>query len=260
MNRLQIGIVRNAHNRTNVPSTHQRKFQNTPHHRFFIPLHYEKNYAYPLLIWLHGPTGGEHEINQVMPHISVRNYVGVSPRGVTRHARRHTNGDPTFTWDQQARSIDKAFNDVSRCMAIAKQRFNIASNRVFLVGNGTGGTMALRLALQTPELFAGVVSLGGGIPRTQQPLVSLQRARSLPVMMMHCRDSVEYDTQQACDDLRLLHSAGLNVSMFQYPCEQEVTTKMLSDLNSWVMERVAGTTETGSKFDDPTRMRIRDCN
>ena len=47
----------------------------------FTPLHYERNYAYPLLIWLHGKGGNEHHLRQVMPKISMRNYAAVAPRG-----------------------------------------------------------------------------------------------------------------------------------------------------------------------------------
>ena len=260
MNRLQLDVALEARSRTTPSQKSKTKQQDSIHHRFFIPLHYEKNYAYPLLVWLHGPTGGEHEINQVMPHISVRNYVGVSPRGVVKHSATHQNGDPTFTWDQSESSVEEALENVLECISRAKQRFNIADDRVFLAGNDVGGTMALRLALTHPEHFAGVASIGGTIPDARQPLAFLDQVRSMPVMLLQGRDSVEYETHDVCRDLRLLHAAGMSATIHQYPCEQEVTTKMLSDLNSWIMERVSGVPANAGCYDDPTRMRIHDCN
>src|SRR3954470_13867118 len=47
----------------------------------FAPIHYEKRYAYPLLVWLHGDAGSERELRQIMPLVSMRNYVAVAPRG-----------------------------------------------------------------------------------------------------------------------------------------------------------------------------------
>src|SRR3954449_13229207 len=47
----------------------------------FAPIHYEKRYAYPLLVWLHGDAGSERELRQVIPQVSMRNYVAVAPRG-----------------------------------------------------------------------------------------------------------------------------------------------------------------------------------
>src|SRR5215475_6844861 len=61
-------------------------------HALFAPLHYEANYAYPLLIWLHGGGDSEHQLRRVMPHISLRNYVAVAPRGTLEVPRRSGSG------------------------------------------------------------------------------------------------------------------------------------------------------------------------
>src|SRR4051794_19841644 len=54
----------------------------------FAPLHYESNYAYPLLVWLHGPGDDESQLKRIMPLISMRNYVGVGPRGTVAQSRQ----------------------------------------------------------------------------------------------------------------------------------------------------------------------------
>lgn len=264
MNRLQrIDAPMNPSHleqRVEIATRRLPKRQRSSHHRFFVPLHYEKNYGYPLLVWLHGPTGTEFEINQVMPHISMRNYVGVAPRGPVKHHLTQPNGDPTYTWDQQERNTERALEDVMHCIAEAKRRFHIAKDRVFLVGNGVGGTMALRIGLSSPQDFAGVASIGGGLPNSRSPLSEIQYARTLPILIAQCRDSAVYSTDAACTDLRLLHAAGIAVALRQYPCDQEVTTKMLSDLNAWAMEKVSGVPAEVPICDDPTALRIRDCN
>lgn len=262
MNRLQLVDAaldfRSSRKRTASRESQPKRFQESPF-RQFIPLHYEKNYAYPLVVWLHGATGCEHEINQVMPHMSMRNYLGISPRGSLKHSATHPNGDATYTWDQSSQCVDWALEDVLNCIEYAKKRFNIASDRVFLAGNDVGGTMAMRIALAEPQHFAGVASIGGGMP-ADRPLASVLKARKMPVMLVHGRESNEYDTNALCSDVRLLHSAGMPVTVRQYPCGQEVTTKMLSDLNVWIMERVAGVSSPAPVCDDPTSLRINDRN
>src|SRR5436190_20982679 len=47
----------------------------------FAPIHYEERYAYPLLVWLHGNASSERELRQVIPLVSMRNYVAIAPRG-----------------------------------------------------------------------------------------------------------------------------------------------------------------------------------
>jgi phospholipase/carboxylesterase len=201
----------------------------------FIPLHYEPNYAYPLLIWLHGPDGNERQLKLVMPHISVRNYVGVSPRGAAAEEIRGA-----FTWRQSAHDVTRAIEDILECIELARRKFHIADTRVYLAGYDSGGTMALRVGLLQPDRFAGVISIGGPLPKEDTPLVHLQRARRLPVLLAHGRDSGTYATDDVCRDLRLLYAAGMSVTLRQYPCGQEVTTQMLSDVDAWIMERVTG--------------------
>lgn len=263
MNRLQyVDVSLKNRYSTNLEDTAQCLPQRDArtHLRTFVPLHYESNYAYPLIVWLHGPTGTESEINQVMPHISMRNYVGVAPRGTIDHHLTHSNGDKTFDWDQNPHSIDEATDRVLQCVASVRRRFNIAANRVFLAGTDSGGTMALRIAFSMPEHFAGVASIGGSIPMSSSPMAGFLNARSLPVLLMHGRDSEDYTSDSLCSDIRLLHSAGMKVNVRQYPCGQEVTTKMLSDLNGWMMERVTGS-NSGSYFcDEHTSLRAPDFN
>src|SRR5687768_10528752 len=63
----------------------------------FAPLHYESNYAYPLLVWLHGLEDDENQLKRLMPLLSMRNYVGVAPRG-TVTLRRQGRTRPLYAW------------------------------------------------------------------------------------------------------------------------------------------------------------------
>ena len=95
-----------------------------------------------------------------------------------------------------------------------------------------------------PELFAGVVSIGGEFPHNLHPVFDPQRVRGMPMLIGHGRDSEEYSIEQVCNDLRLFHAAGLKVTLRQYPCGDDLTTKMLSDMNAWLMEEVTGSSAT----------------
>ena len=120
--------------------------------------------------------------------------------------------------------------------------------------------MAMRIAFSMPKFFAGVASIGGAIPMASSPMAGFLNARSLPVLLIQGRDSEEYSSDSLCSDIRLLHSAGMKVNVRQYPCGHEVTTKMLSDLNSWVMERVTGSSSNSFVYDEHTSLRAPDFN
>jgi phospholipase/carboxylesterase len=215
--------------RANVAARQRQRASS--HYSLFVPLHYEPGYAYPLLVWLHGEGGSERELRQLMPHVSVRNYVGVSVRGTASLGGR----ERMFSWDQSPLAIDEAAERVRESIEAARERLNVHSGRVFIAGNGSGGTMALRLALQFPEWFAGAVSLGGPMPSGNNPLGRVKEARGLPLLLASCRDSEDYPQSRVAADLRLLHAAGFSLSLRQYPGEHELTTVMLADMDRWIM-------------------------
>src|SRR5580704_14656212 len=107
-------------------------------HCIFTPLHYERNYAYPLIVWLHGPNDDEQQVTQVMPLVSLRNYVGVGPRG-TLAAPRLAGG---YSWSQNERQIMLAEQRVMAAVEAARRWRNIAPSRIYLSGCGCGGAMA----------------------------------------------------------------------------------------------------------------------
>lgn len=202
----------------------------TPH-AVFAPLHYEPNYAYPLVIWLHGPGDDEYQLRRVMPEISMRNYVGAGPRGVSE-------SDPGYTWGEDA--LHQAEESVFSCVEQIRERFHIATHRIFIAGFQAGGTMAIRLGLLHPFVFAGALSVGGPFPLGLSPLAQLDAARGIPLFVAQGRSSLLYPVERTCEELRLFHAAGLSVSVRQYPCGDELTTQMLHDMDAWLMERVTG--------------------
>jgi phospholipase/carboxylesterase len=200
-------------------------------HAIFAPLHYEPNYAYPLVVWLHGPGDNEYQLRRVMPEISMRNYVAVGPRGTS------ADGDG-FTWCEDGlRATEQA---VFESIEVVTARFNIARHRVFLAGYCAGGTMALRLGLLHPGSFAGALSISGPFPLGTSALVRLGAARHLPLFIAQGRQSRVYTAHRTCEELRLFHAAGLSVHLRQYPCEDELTTQMLRDADAWLMEQITG--------------------
>jgi len=210
-------------------------------HCLFTPLHYERNYAYPLIVWLHGPDDDEHQITRIMPLVSMRNYVGVGPRGTVsavESCESPAGAAGGFRWEQSTSQIAQAEQRVISAIAAARCWLNIEKSRIYLAGFGCGGTMALRLALSQPDAYAGVLSIGGAFPSTLRPLGQLHAVRRLKIFLATGRDSQQYPESEVCENLRLFHSAGMSVCLRQYPCGDDLTTNMLSDMDRWIMEQL----------------------
>ena len=216
-------------------------------HAAFTPLHYEPSYAYPLVVWLHGASDDEQQLKRVMPMISMQNFVAVAPRGTL--SERTKSGKRGFRWSQSPDHIWPAQQAVFESIEAMEQRFRIAESRIFLAGYDDGGTMALRIGLNNPQRFAGVISLSGPWPSDHCPLRNLHAVRDLPVMLAVGRDARRFCETQVCHDLRLMHAAGMSVDLRQYPCGDELTTQMLTDMNRWMMERVCPSGVSSSSSD-----------
>ena len=226
-------------------------------HLLVAPVGYEKNYAYPLLVWLHDSASREIELFDVAPQISTRNYVAVAPRGLSASRAnvlcRRANGrlivektreETYYDWPETDEGVSEAENLVFYSIDQALAKFNVHRRRVFLLGRGTGGTMALRVALRNPREFAGVVSIDGAFPTLErQPLRDWRSARDLPILMTTGAGSNAIP-QLTPKQLRLFHTAGLTVVIRQYnerPNEENAADarmkKILLDVNRWAMER-----------------------
>lgn len=202
-------------------------------HVLFSPLHYEPNYSYPLLVWLHGSESDERQLLRIMPNVSLRNYVAIAPQGIAISSK-----NPRYGWPNTAKSVSESEDRVFACLDIAKEKCNVSSRHIYLAGFGTGGTMALQLATMFPDVFSGVISLCGGFPSGAFSLRHWNETKNTQFMFAVGQQSLEFSPEQASSDLKLLHAAGLSVSLRQYPCAQEISTQMLQDVNRWIMERV----------------------
>ena len=162
MNRIQIGPLATAvethpETRTKLrtePARQPREFQPS----LFVPLHYEKNYAYPLIVWLHSNGDDQTQVLRIMPTLSLRNFVSVAPQA------SDGNNPCGFFWEQTVHGIEHAQAAVKDAINYAQIKLNIASHRIFLAGYGAGGTMAFRVGLQLSQIRESAIT------RPQSPI------------------------------------------------------------------------------------------
>lgn len=223
-----------------------------PAHLVFIPESYEPGYAYPLLIWLHSAGGDEEQLLRLMPFVSLRNYVALAPRGMLV---RLADGSTGYGWPQNPQGLDYAQRVIASTVESVALQYHISRQRVFVAGWADGGSMAVRLALSDPHRFAGAVAINGAIPTWGRPLVWLRQQRQLSLLVLYGARSHTFPPREACRALRLLHAAGLNVVLRQYPCGDELHQAMLADLNRWLMGEITGQRPFVTQGEAPTKLR-----
>ena len=202
----------------------------------FGPLHYEPGYAYPLIIWLHGPANDEHQLRRVMPLVSMRNYVAVAPRGLCQIGK---DGPFGFGWPQTDEACEQAEHHIFDALEVAAEKFHISRRKVFLAGFDQGGTMAFRVALSHPQHFAGVLSLGGRFPvgpnSFREPHFRPKDSRSSSppdaiapnIKPMKSAKIFDSCTRPAC------RSPCGNI-----PAATSLRPQMLADVDRWIIEQI----------------------
>ena len=78
----------------------------------------------------------------------------------------------------------------------------------------------------------------GAFPSGGRPLGNLVAARRLGIFLAADRGSRQYPASQVCADLRLLHTAGLSVTLRQYPCGRHLIRQMLADVDRWIIDEI----------------------
>ncbi len=203
-------------------------------HRLFTPEHYEDRYEYPLVIWLHSQDSSEYELDGVMPHLSLRNYVAIAPRAL----QRSKLSERKFCWTQSGSGAVLAEQLVMQSIAHAINDLSIRPDRVFLAGYGTGGTLAQWIGLRNSESIAGVVSINGAFPKRCESLLQWRESRNLPVLFIHGGQSELCDADQTCHALQSAHRNGLSYQFLQFPCGDELNTAMTAMANQFMMKIV----------------------
>ncbi|MFM8413657.1 MAG: hypothetical protein ACKOCX_02935 [Planctomycetota bacterium] len=183
--------------------------------RVFVPQGYEPGYDYPLLVWLTDPSAA-FDLGRTMVKLSLRNYVAVQP----------ARSEPAL-W----RAIDRV-----------RDRLSIHPRRIWLVGHGSGGTEAFRIACRNPDAFAGAVSLGGPFPLDEGVFARLDEVRRLPLLFCCRAAEVAADAARFDRTLRTFHAAGGTLAVRIYQRGGGLSRPTLADVNRWLMDELCGAT------------------
>lgn len=211
--------------------------------RTFLPVGYEPNYPYPLLVFLHGQGSSEEQILRLAPRLSRRNYICIAPRGPHALAPRN-DGRAAYGWGPEEHDDPLVEDYIFRAIEQTRRTLHIHSERIYLAGFREGAMLAYRLGLLYPERFAGVISLNGCMPRHGGPRLRLPEVRRLKVLIGHGIANAIVPSTLARQDYRLFYTAGLAVKFHTYPTTHRIHPDMLRDVDRWVQDHILEDSES----------------
>jgi len=153
----------------------------TRHFFLHVPDGYAPDDRVPLVLVLHGRGGSgpkaAHDLGW-MTKADEENFIVAFPSA---------KGTPK-TWDSGHYKLSYERDDVAflkRVMEYAERNYSIDRRRIFVVGEGSGGCMAYRMAGEMPDKFAAVGVFGGSIGATVRGKSYRVPQPTRPVPLIH---------------------------------------------------------------------------
>ena len=217
--------------------THEVQIPDRQPVRTYLPLGYEPNYPYPLVVLFHPRGGNEYQVLKLAPQFSERNFICISLRGPEMVACRTGTG-VGFSWGIDGRFDGLIEDYVFRAVEQTRQLYHTHSERTYLAGLCEGSVQAYRLALAFPERFGGVVALNGSLPDYGRPLFRWPAVQRFRAFIGHGIANSYAPLSSAREDFRLLHAAGLDVQLKTYPSNHRIHQDMFRDVNRWIITAI----------------------
>jgi pimeloyl-ACP methyl ester carboxylesterase len=149
---------------------------NTPQFcRSYLPLTYDPKKKTPLVVYLHGYNGANPEYFNWWS--ADKRHDPVSDKHGVIFIEPHGRGNTQY--------LGIGDRDVLKCIEMAKQRFNVDEDRVYLVGASMGGFGTWNVATRHPGLFAAIAPIyGGGDYHVYTPKENLEQLSSWETFLL----------------------------------------------------------------------------
>lgn len=196
---------------------------------------------HPTIIALHGWGANALDLLGLAPHIARGRFLVLCPQGsLTFPIGPNANG---FGWfpltggaDADPAAVIASVDSLVAFVDAAQRRYAIASDKLALLGFSQGGVLAYALALRQRQRFAAVAALSTWLPPPLiEPGASLAQ---LPVLVQHGSRDPLIPAQRGQESVDGLRRLGANVVYREYDMGHEINAKSLSDLVSFLGDKV----------------------
>jgi polyhydroxybutyrate depolymerase len=146
-----------------------------------------------IVVMLHGHTGSAEQLtgsdDKPAPYRqwnAIADREGlllVAPQGVDGGDGKSGWNDCRADADSNPTSDDVAF--IADVVTALRREYAVSSNRIYVLGSSNGGNMALRMAIERPDVIAGAAAIVASMPARSECAAP---TRSVPVLFMNGTD------------------------------------------------------------------------
>jgi phospholipase/carboxylesterase len=199
---------------------------------------------YPTILTLHGWGANALDLMGLAPYICGGRFLVICPQGPLQFAIGP--GVAGYGWFPITRggpldlpTVVAAREQLQKFLDAALARYSIDKQKLIVLGFSQGGVMAYSLALGEPERFAALVALSSWLP---PPLLDIlpdsPASEQLPVLIQHGSQDQSVDVGRARQSVETLRNVRIPVTYREYEMGHEINAKSLTDLSTWLQEKV----------------------
>jgi pimeloyl-ACP methyl ester carboxylesterase len=215
--------------------------------RSYLPLNYDPAKKWPLVVYLHGYNGDNPEyINWWSA--DKRHDAACDRHGII-FIEPHGRGNTQY--------LGIGDRDVLKCIEMAKQKFNVDEDRVYLMGGSMGGFGTWNVATRHPELFAAINPVYGGgdyhvfmskeaiakmsnweefVNDKTSSTAQLEALVNLPVLVTHGDQDQSVNVNLSRYLVRMLQRWNYDVRYIEVPGKGHTELGLWDETISWLLQ------------------------
>jgi pimeloyl-ACP methyl ester carboxylesterase len=231
-----------------VRLTYIDEIDNTPQFcRCYLPLNYDPSKKWPMVVYLHGAIQNipeyyqNWEVDKRHENPSdLQNVIYIEPFG---------RGNTSY------KGIGD--RDVLKCIELAKQKFNVDDDRVYLTGISMGGYGTWNVATRHPELFAAIAPIYGGddyhvfvskenlrklsdwesfLQDKSCTTTQMESLLNMPILVCHGDQDQNVDVNNSRYIVRMLQRWNYNVRYIEVPGKGHEELGLGDQIISWLLQ------------------------
>jgi len=199
---------------------------------------------HPTLLTLHGWGANALDLLGLAPYLGGGKFLVLCPQGplqvpIGQNAVGYGWFPLSMGGSLDLRSVVKACELVQNFLNEAIDRYPVDSKQLGIVGFSQGGVMAYSLGLGEPERFAGLAALSSWLPRDLLNILpDVPATEQLPVFIQHGKKDQAIDVGRARQSVETLRDLRVPVTYNEYDMGHEINGQSLSDLSTWLEEKI----------------------
>ncbi len=189
----------------------------------------------PLLIVLHGFGQVARQFITVFEPLAKKGILVAAPQGAHQFYTHLKKGQVGFSWltrYERDQSVVDFVGYMKQFYKLLQERFEVDSQRVFILGFSQGVSMAYRTWAHGALPVRGVIACGGDLP--PDIVEKLEGLHPIQILLVHGRQDEDVPPEKAQEALKHLTAHGLQPELFDFEGGHVVPSVVLSKVERMV--------------------------